>query len=214
MANNVSTTPYGGNYNVPSGSFYATGAWSQELSGTNWREATTGNRYYLECGGADGRAISEILWGKGRTTYIGDVAAGVIKNFTDGFPSDRINSNPGREPDVKWIIDQNSLALYKVIAVVDDNLVEVEYVNGIGGISPVAIGTRGLSIKQVDVNVGAGDTMPYIKYNGPNAPTPQANGADNFSLPVSLDDDGPIVFFGSTAGQINVHLDSSSERRS
>lgn len=124
------------------------------LTGTAWDEKTNGNRYYLDCGGVDGLALDELCKLK------------ITPSSPPGIVIQENNYPNQSAPLVGWILDTVNNVWYKVISVVNDNLIEVEWIYGTtpGSGSYIGVYTRGTNVKKARVIPASGQTMKVIGY--------------------------------------------------
>jgi len=207
-ARNVLSRP--GLYDISSTSWIL-GHYQFDASGTTWAETTVGNRFYLINGAANGAAIDEILEGR--------IAVG-----NQGLASSPININTaiqgglhlsgGGSPEIKWLQNTTSSRFYKAINVIDADTIEVEALAGTAGTFRIeGIATRGYNVKSVELNIPSGQSMLIGGYQFNNPLSGQIY-SNSQSLPIDLENDGPLYIEGGGISSVLVHADAGTQRRS
>lgn len=165
-----------------------------------WEERVDGNAFYL-VRASGGNAIDAVQKGIG-TAQMG------ITNSVDLLSG--IQENSGT-PAIKWILNVDDRVFYKVIRVVNDNLIQVESIHSAGaGFTLEAIGTRGYNPSSLTLYVVTTAPLTVYRYN------PDGVVADNstvitastvsqtITIPVNIQEEGPILINGDSSFSVNV----------
>lgn len=190
----INILPSLGTFNVAEG--YATAELAAEMSGS-WDEKTYGSKYYLEEGSGGGGAIAEVLKGNNRVSYRGLVGSPTV--VVDTNITGCINTDYVIEPAIKWIACDGLATFYKVLSVVNDNLIEVEKLFGGTPGHIHALYTRGYALKSVTIAASNADVQVYGYDSTFTVATPNI-----VTIPVNIDISGPLYLVGDGTVTTNV----------
>lgn len=209
-----------GLYNIASSSPYAEiGAQYRFVpSGTGWAMSIPNGAspeepqiYLLKNGNADGKAISEIAMGAPHAVSLGDP---VLVETQDGFKyTQRNHQSFGSDPMIEYIYDASNDLLFRVIAVLDDNTIQLEGSHGVADGSGVTLSyayyCKGAKLISIDLNLESGNQFRALtcKTNAPVVYT----GPLNLNIQVNVND-GPFLVNGN--GSVMIHQDASLQRLS
>lgn len=199
----ITVTGRAGSYDLATAAELIVGHYIFELTGTGWQEMdTTGmTKFYLENTANDGDAIAEVLNGNAEGTY----GAGQV------FVPEGRNTNIG-VPIIKWLYDATNSVFYKVLNVLNNDLIEVEAVNGSASLALNGVATRGYGVKIIDGMVSTGGTL-RVKGYGLDINYPGATINQPVKLTADIDQNGPLFMTG-TGSWVNIINDTSLTRLS
>jgi hypothetical protein len=197
MAAQLNILPSLGTFGLADG--YATAEMGTAIAGTDWLESTYGTRYYLENVQGDGKATQDVLRGKTPSAYRGLVASPIfdINTTATGY----INTENVIEPAIKWIFSAAIPTWYKVLSVINDDLIEVEKLYGSDPITIQGVFTRGYALKSITVAAYAG-TIDVAGYDGAY----QVTANSTVTIPVNIAISGPLFLSGDGAVTTNVPI--------
>lgn len=200
------TTTKTGRYDLALVSKLITGVFEFDLSGTTWDESIAGNKYLLVCSTNDGQAFDELCKLK--------VAANGIL-----IPINLYESALGSQasPAITWLFNSLTNNIYKVLNVIDDNTIEVEYHENTGSAIQLAgVYTRGSASCAYSwyPPVGGGACQLFQYSNGiNNATAAEFKNASSMPLNQYINlNDSIAIFVGN--GSLVLQQDNSRDRRS
>jgi hypothetical protein len=197
MAVQLNILPSLGSFGIADG--YATAELGTAIEGTDWIESTYGTRYYLENAQSDGNATQDVLRGKVPSAYRGLVASPIVT--VDTNKTGYISTENVIEPAIKWIFSAAVPTWYKVLSVINDNLIEVEKLYGADPITIQGVFTRGYTLKSVTVSAYGGAVDVY-GYDGIFT----IAATDTVTIPVNIAVNGPLFLTGDGAVTTNVPI--------
>lgn len=208
LYNIASSSPYaeiGAQYRfVPSGTGWA-------MSIPNASNADQPQIYLLRNGNEDGQAIAEIAMGAPFADNLEDPA---LVETQDGLKyTQRNNQSFGSDPMIEYIYDASNDLLFRVIAVWDDNTIQLEGNHGVANGNSVALSyayyCKGAKLISIDLNLESGNQFRALtcKTNVPVVYT----GPLNLNIQVNVND-GPFLVNGN--GSVMIHQDASLQRLS
>jgi hypothetical protein len=199
-----------GIYSTESGNYYGVN-YSFSMSGSNWAILTVENtsplgpnKFYVYCADENGAAIEEVLKGNPPS------GLGKIQNNYSWIKG---NHPSGPAPQIDYIVEESGVSFFKVVAVMTDNLIEVESSGGLTGNvqlgSVSAFCTKGIQLESLILNCLKDNT---VKMANNNVTSPQ------YSAPTILhftEGSGPVyVFSEADGGQVKASFKKSLERLS
>jgi hypothetical protein len=164
--------------------------------GGNWSVSVVSNapngpdKFYLTNNSADGIAIEEVLQGKPP----GGIATGQGQNhWISG------NNGTANTPQIDYILDATEAYLFKVINVLTDNLIEIEYPGGVTDgtdlVAPFALYTKGVQIDELNFNIDGIAIQIRMDNDNTTAFDVLANTIMSFQV-----GSGPIIIYSPDVG--------------
>lgn len=182
----------------PASSAIMVGLCSIIVTGTAWEEKANGSTFYLRNTALDGNAVEEILKGKADLNYGSAPSARVVDGVSQG------GINESNVPFAKWLFSQTRLSFYKVIAVINKDLIQVESLNGTNPTALDAVIDSGYNVKSLTINVSAGALKMY-RYSSFGLTSLTILGVGTFTIPLDIHQQGPVYFGAADDSTISVN---------